>query len=51
MNRLTVLVLVGRGDEYGDVLLKILLRDVSERLALRVEVPVLSIVPTTSPRS
>ena len=40
MARLTVLVLVGRGDKYGDALLDILQRDVSERLALRVEVPV-----------
>ncbi|WP_158307729.1 DUF7263 family protein [Haloquadratum walsbyi] len=40
MSRLTILVLVGRGDEHGDTLLEILLRDVSERLALRVEVPV-----------
>ena len=40
MNRLTVLVLVARGDEYRDSLFKILLRDVSERFALRVEVAV-----------
>ena len=40
MNCLAVLVLVGRGYEHRYALLKVLLRDVSERLALRIEVPV-----------
>lgn len=35
-----IFVLVGRWDEYGNALRKGLLRDVSERLALRIEVPV-----------
>jgi len=42
VNRLTVLVLLSRGDEYRDTFLKILLRDTPERLALRVEIPVRS---------
>jgi NAD(P)H-hydrate repair Nnr-like enzyme with NAD(P)H-hydrate epimerase domain len=37
---LTVLILVGHGDEHGDTLLNILPRDVSERIALRVETSV-----------
>jgi hypothetical protein len=49
VDHLTVLVLVSRRDEYGDALLKILLRYASERVALRVEVPIRAIIPTALP--